>query len=314
VRRLLQRELNGLSLHTAVVKASDYKLYIGAIRHFRNLGNALRAAGIDPESVSGMRVWTKQRVVHRIRELERQGVAMNAKALRKVDGGLVQVTRRYWGSWDDALNAAGLDAAVIRHQPRPWTKSSIVQAIRNQAASGARVSKYSIRPRSIGKAACRLFGSFEAAVRVAGVDQQRNSPPPWSRARVEAAIRRRLEAGEPLNCMAVIRTDTPLYGAAQRYHGGWHQALTAAGIDPDSVRASHQQWTRESVMQELRRRVAEGVPPTYVSLIRPGSLVKVCKKLFGSWEAAALAAGVDPAKLICSRSRRNRLRRPGSQE
>jgi len=311
VRRLLQRELEGLSLRTTVVKMDDRPLYVAAVRHFRIWGDALRAAGVDPESISGRRVWTKERVIRRIRELERRGVVMNVKSVGRIDGGLAQAARRLWGSWDKALAVAGFDATNIRRQRPPWTRASLVRAIQAHAASGARVTRNAIRPRSIGKAAERLFGSFDAALEAAGVAQQRNLPPQWSRAKVEAAIQSRVQKREPVNCMTVIKADQGLYDAARRHHGGWNQALCAAGIDPDSVRAVRRQWTRESVTEELRRRVTEGVQPTCVSSIRPISLVKACRRLFGSCEAAALAAGVDPAKVGYFRSQTNGLRWPG---
>ncbi len=311
VRRLLERELAGLPLRTRAVRVDDLPLYVAAIRHFRAWGDALRAAGVNPESVSGRRVWTKERVIRRIRELERQGVAMNARSVVKVDGGLVQVARRFCGSWDGALIAAGFDAKHIRRQPRPWTKSTLIQAIQAHAASGGRVTRNGIRPKSIGKAADRLFGSFDAALVAAGVADQRELHPQWSRTKVQAAICSRMQAGEPVNCVAVIKADRHLYDAARRCHGGWNQALRAAGVDPDSVRITRRQWTRESVVKELRRRVEAGVQPTCISSIRPASLVKACTKLFGSCEAAVEAAGVDPAEIGYFRSPRNGLRRAG---
>jgi len=311
VRRLLQREMDGASLRTTVVKAGERPLYVAAIRHFRNWGDALLAAGIDPESVSGKRVWTEERVISRIRKLERQGIMMNVKSVRRVDGGLTQAARRYWGAWDDALEAAGLDATTIRRQRPPWTEAEVVRAIQAHAARGYRVTRNAIRPRSIGKAADRLFGSFDAALEAAGVSDKRNVPPQWSSAKVVAEIRSRAQAGKPINCMAVMRANQGLYDAARRYHGGWNQALRAAGIDPDSVRAVRRQWTRDSVIEELRRRAADDVEPTCVSSIRPISLVKACRKLFGSCEAAALAAKVDPVKIGYFRSQRNGLHWPG---
>jgi hypothetical protein len=293
VRRLLQREMDGSSLRTTVVKVDERPLYVAAIRHFRIWGDALRAAGIDPESVSGKRTWTEERVIRRIRELERQGLMMNVKTVRRVDGGLTQAARRYWGAWANALAAAGLDATTIRRQRPPWTEAEIIHVIQAHAAHGCRVTRNAIQPRSIGKAADRLFGSFEAAVEAAGVAERRNVPPQWSPAKVVAEIQRLAQAGKPINCVTVMRTYQGLYDAARRYHGGWNQALHAAGIDPDSVRAVRRQWTRDSVIDELRRRAANGVRPTCVSSIRPISLVKAARRLFGSWPEALKAAGIN---------------------
>jgi hypothetical protein len=173
------------------------------------------------------------------------------------------------------------------------------------------MTKNAMRPRSVPSAACRLFGSFKAAIRAAGVLHLAGRYPRWSRATVAAAIRRRRDAGQPLNCLAVI-SDTPtLYDAARRYIGSWNGALRAAGVDPEHARAVRRPWTPKSVIRELRRRVAASEPVTCVSSIRPISLVRVCQQFFGSCEAAAIAAGVDPAKIGYHRSPRNGLRKPG---
>jgi len=236
VRHLLERKLEGLSLRAVAVKRDDCPLHVAACRYFGTWRQALQAAEIEPESLAGMRLWTEDRLIRRIRELEHQGVMLNIKSVIKIDNGLTQAARARWGTWDDALRAAGFNAMEIRRQRLPWTKSSLVQAIRAHAASGLRVTTCGIRPRSIANAARRLFGSFEAAVVAARVSDKRNLDYKWSRAKVEADIRRRHQAGERLNSLAVTKENPCLYDAARRYHGGWDEALRAVGIDPDSVR------------------------------------------------------------------------------
>ncbi len=140
VRGLLQRELNGLSLCTSALRVQDLPLYVAAIRTFGFWGDALRAAGIDPESVSGRRVWSAERVLRRIRELEREGVAINAQSVRKIDQGTIQAARRFWGSWDNALRAAGFDPSSVRGIRPKWKRSTIIEAIRAHVAKGGRVT------------------------------------------------------------------------------------------------------------------------------------------------------------------------------
>ena len=314
IRALLQREAQGASLRTRTVKAEDRPLYVAAIRHFRIWGDLLRVAGIDPESVSGRRRWTAARVRQRIRELHQDGIDLNLKSIRKIDGGLVQAARKYYACWDNALTAAGFDASAIRIQRPNWTRREILQAIQAHAATGAGVHRFAMRPTSVCVAAERLFGSYEAALKAAGVLHLRNKPVGWSHKGVIDAIRSRQRSGEPLNCVAVIKRYPPLYDAARRYYGGWNEALTAAGIDPNDVRAIRRPWTREDVICELRRRVAAGVRPTRVSSIRPTSLVFACRRFFGSCEAAALAAKIDPARIGYFRCPKNGLHRTTKKE
>ena len=74
------------------------------------------------------------------------------------------------------------------------------------------------------------------------------------------------------------------------------QALRAAGIDSDRVRLTRRPWTAQDVTDEIRRRVNAGEPAVNISAIRPVSFFRACERLFGSWDKAAIAAKVDPAK------------------
>jgi len=314
LKAILQREISGRSLRTAAIKADDRTLFVAAMRHFQTWGEVFRAAGIDPEAVSGRRVWSKERVVRTIQKIHRNGGMLNHNAIKRVDHSLVQAAFRHWGSWDNAIEAAGFDPRAIRLGRDQWTKAEIINAIKAHVASGAPLSKNAMRPHSIGPAAKRRFGSFEAALRVAGVLHLRKKFPRWSPTIVIKAIRRRQRAGQPLNCVAVIKADFRLYDAGRRYFGGWNEALAAAGLDVNKARAVRLPWTPDDVIDELRRRVAAGEPATCISSIQPVSLVKACGKFFGTCEAAALAAGVDPAKIGYYRSPRNGMRNPGRRE
>jgi hypothetical protein len=109
--------------------------------------------------------------------------------------------------------------------------------------------------------------------------------------------------------MAVIQIDSRLYDAARRYFDGWPGALRAAGIDPDSVRGKPGPWTPKDVLAELRRQAKSNLPATAISYVRPQSLLRACITFFGSFEAAAAVARVDPARICYRRARANHRRR-----
>lgn len=309
IRGILQREVSGVSLKASVVKREEHDLFVAAIRHYRNWGRAIRAAGLDAEVVSRRRTWTVQRVIRAIHELDLQGVSLNHGSVRKVDQGPIQAARKLLGSWNDALRAAGYDPEDVRRQRRPWTKSEIIAAIQAQAATGAPLTQNAMHPQSARFAAIRLFGSFHAAVRKAGLQHLIAKHPRWSRRAIVKAIRARKQAGQRINCMAVVQSNPSLYDAARRYFDGWPGALRAVGIDPDSVRGKPRPWTPEDVIRELRRRAVAGQPAKCISSIRPVSLVRACITFFGSLEGAAAAAKVDPAKIGYRRGQGNHRRR-----
>ena len=309
IRGILRREMSGASVRATAVKREEHDLFVAAIRHYRNWGRAIQAAGLDAEAVSRKRTWTVQRVIQTIHKLDLQGVALNHGSVRKLDQGPIQAARKLLGSWDNALQAAGYDPANVRLVRRPWTKSEVIAAIRAQAAAGGPLTQNGMHPQSVRFAAIRLFGSFNAAVRKAGVQHLIAKHPRWSRGAIVKAIRARKQAGQRVNCMAVVKSNSSLYDAARRYFGGWPGALRAAGIDPDSVRGKPRPWTPKDVIRELRRRAAANKPATCISSIRPVSLVRACITFFGSLEDAAAAAKVDPAKIGYRRAQGNHRRR-----
>ena len=248
IQAVLQREARGASLNARAVKQEDLSLYLAAMRYVGIWKDTLRAVGIDPESVGRQREWTAQRILEEIQRSERRGVALNAKAVSRSDTGLFQAATRYWGSWQKALEAAGFDASAVRAMRPAWTETTLIKAIRAHADSGKPVMKTAMKPVSIRRAADRLFGSFEAAIKASGVMHRRNLPFRWSQTAVIDAIRQRQQKGKPLNSKAVTQDNGGLYDAARQFCGNWNQALRAAGIDPDQVRLVRRRWTSESVM------------------------------------------------------------------
>ena len=84
------------------------------------------------------RRWNKERIVAAIREWHEQG-----KSLTHVwaeDSGLVFAAHHYFGSWRNAVLAAG-------YQPsqRKWSKASVVAAIRERRLQGLSVRNLSQR-------------------------------------------------------------------------------------------------------------------------------------------------------------------------
>lgn len=310
IRGVLRREMTGASMRAAVVKREEHDLFVAAIRNYRTWGRAIRTAGLNVEVVSCRRTWTVQRVIHTIHELDLQGVALNCRSVRNLDQRVTQAARKLLGSWDNALQAAGYDPMSIRRIRRPWTRPEIIAAIQAHTAAGGRLTQNEMHPISAAFAAVRLFGSFDAAMRKAGVRHLAPKHQRWSRAVIVKAIHARTQAGEPVNCAAVIQSKSCLYDAARHYFDGWPGALRAAGLDPLQVRRKRLPWTAEDVLAELRHRAKSSLPAAAISYVRPQSLVRACITFFGSLEAAAAAARVDPARICnCWRTRNYRRRR-----
>lgn len=142
----------------------------------------------------------------------------------------------------------------------------------------------------------------------------------WSRERVITAIRELREAGEKLNCRHVMRTQSKLYGAANRHCGSWKKAVGAAGYDYTAH--SVQQWgfwTRRTVVTAILTRKRKRLPlnPTAVIATDYG-LYAAAVRLFGrnGWAKAVRKAGLEPVNLgnfwtkerVCDEIRKLRCR------
>ena len=81
---------------------------------FASWRQAIAAAGLDIEEVARYQAWDAERVVDEIRALHRAGEPMSSRLVQISNQSLFCAARRRFGSWDEALSAAGLDVSQIR--------------------------------------------------------------------------------------------------------------------------------------------------------------------------------------------------------
>lgn len=87
------------------------------------------------------------------------------------------------------------------------------------------------------------------------------------------------------------RRDLRLDAAAKKHFGSLREALRIAGLPCGSKPPPYSNWTRESVIQAIRRRHREGKSLGSTHREEP-SLYASGKRLFGSWLQARVAAGL----------------------
>ena len=101
---------------------------------------------------------------------------LNSGAIQAEDSGLHAAAVRHFGSYDKALRAAKVDPQDVRRR-RTWTKPQVVAAMKSASRSGRNLADSSVRrenPALYG-AAVRLFGTFTAARKAAGVKYKRRT-------------------------------------------------------------------------------------------------------------------------------------------
>jgi hypothetical protein len=116
----------------------------------------------------------------------------------------------------------------------------------------------------------------------------------WTKERVLQQLRRRRDAGKPLNHAAVAQASGSLRDAACKFFGSWDKTLAAAGLDPRKIER-RTRWTKPRMIRELRECAENGAwRPRASTRKRCVALRAAAKNLFASWPAALHAADLKP--------------------
>ena len=74
--------------------------------------------------------WSAERVLNEIRQWKEKGEALYANHVRLNYQELLAASIRYYGSWQKAVEAAGISYEAVRKY-RKWSKEVIVEEIRD---------------------------------------------------------------------------------------------------------------------------------------------------------------------------------------
>jgi hypothetical protein len=259
IRHLLEREAQGLPL-TVGGKGVGLSIYGSARRIFGSWRNAIQAAGIAPQQVLTWERWSPARILVMIRHLARRERPLTTRQTERRYHYLVTAARRHFGSWTKAMLAAGVDPKKLQRVVS-WTPERVIEAILTRALRNETLVARLIEPRSLVAVGQRFFGGWAAAVTAAGLDPASTAMPTrrdngsgmktvrtlraksihthpqrWTKERVLAAIFARLQEKKPINAAALKREDYCLYQAMRRLLKNWHEAMRAAGLDPEAYR------------------------------------------------------------------------------
>jgi hypothetical protein len=176
-----------------------------------------------------------------------------------------------------------------RHGQR-WTLERVIGVLKRREREGQSLASGSLDvPLSL--AIRRRFGSWERALRRAGIDPQvHRRTGRWNRRRVVLSVRERHARGETMTASYVLRDDVELYRAAIRLVGNWRTALAEAGLDPAQHRVP-KKWNLAHAREWVLEAVREG-RPIRPSRIPSGLYGSILKKVPGGWPAFVESLGV----------------------
>ena len=198
------------------------------------------------------------------------------------------------------LHSDGLRSLVSAIHIR-WTRKLVIEQLQQRRRRGKSLAYMKVERESgnLARAAIRLFGSYETAVRAAGYDYRKLYPLPaqrkWTDDRILKKIRKYHREKRRLNAGSVVKYDAALCSAARNYMGSWAAAVERAGISYERIRV-RQQWTKATILQALRHHYRRK------NLGRlPDKLRSAAGLHFGSVDNARRAAGIKWARMHWTR-------------
>lgn len=173
------------------------------------------------------------------------------------------------------------------------TREDVIRGIVERETAKRPVEESSIQAElpDLHAAACAHFGTWETAMRYAGVHAPRLKIK-HSKRPVLRRLRRLCSSGECLASEAVRYRHRLLYTAARELFGTWREALLAAEINPRNVTLwSKRQFTdKQQIMEALRWEFSQGTSTKWSAACRANqALALAAKGAFSTW-GRALAA------------------------
>lgn len=164
--RIIDLYENGVAL--SLKAQNDRKLQRSAKKHFGGWRRAVESLGLGGELP---RIWTDQAVIDAI--LLRRASGRSIYKTREEDSGLFGAAVNRFGTWHNALQAAGIDGRV-REQ---WTEEKVLARLREHMRNSPANESLSKNIRQIDSnlvcAATRRFGSLHKAMEAAGLMTKR---------------------------------------------------------------------------------------------------------------------------------------------
>jgi hypothetical protein len=164
----------GEDLNYASIAQNHVALLRAATRYFGSWRAAVEYAGLNYEDIRKYKMWSRERILERIRDLHAAGADLSWRHVStQVDPQLAAAAtkRKHFGSWRNAIQSAGFRYSDIRRY-REWTEETIINRLRELHAQGYDLNAKSMEELDITliTAARRRFESWDRALTAAGLD------------------------------------------------------------------------------------------------------------------------------------------------
>lgn len=252
--------------------------------------------------------WTPELVIEAIRRRHAEGKPLNTQAVI-ADGEerLCGAARRYFGSWQAALEAAGFDYKKIarpKGEKLPagtWSRERILKLARKRLEEGKDMAAGRVRAQDpkLYSAAVLYFGSWAKVVEALGLDYEEvRLTQEWTPEKVLETLRQLYAAGEDISDTYINEHRGDLYGACETHFGGYREAVEAAGLPYEKVRRTRE-WSRERLIAYVKELAKKGPVNSRTSNLSQNTLQD---HGFNSWAELLEAAGLRPEEHLSYRA------------
>ncbi|MFH1539838.1 MAG: hypothetical protein ABIH66_12870 [bacterium] len=186
--------------------AGDDELAEAVFEHFGGWRDALEAAGLHPKTRL-VGYWNHAEVIKRLRQLNGRGESLNTLNLEHNHPRLWNAARRFFGTIEKSIEAAGYRYSDIRKRDE-WSEEKIVEEIRSLHDSKIDLSQVSVAEvnSKLLAAGQKFFGSWSRAVEGAGIDYQKVR----KRHRLNKRRKKNLEEYSKKRRVYVVRNGVPV--------------------------------------------------------------------------------------------------------
>jgi hypothetical protein len=297
--RRLHREKK--PLHHSAVGRDCPEMVTAAYRYFGTYRKAVEAAGLDylKVRVRPLRTWNKKRVIAELKSLHHKQGGMWMRSVRKSNPYLPRVASAYFGSYNTAARAAGIQAGDLTPPPyRKWSAEHVLEELKRLAKEDVKqLAPTLMREKHpyLVRSAKKRFGSYRRAVEKVGVDYlsiARVYARPMPAYEVVAQLQLLQQRGKDLRYNAMGRSNPRLLNAARRRFGSYEKAMRIAGIAyPPLPPLRH--WSEKLVLNTLLALHDRGEDVRYRSVkIHRLPLYEAARYYFGSYTNAVRVAGI----------------------
>lgn len=194
IEKIQEIHLAGEPLNASHIMKTDSRLYGASRKHLGSWKDAVAKAGLDYATInlrSNEISWTQETIVEEIRRIFNEGEPLNSDYIQKNHTKLHSASQRYFNSWGEAVETAGLNYDDIKGIK--WTEETVSQNIIELERDGVDLSSSNMQQQhmSLFQAGCRIYGSWKDAVNKSGVDYNKfRKQREWTEETINAEIKK----------------------------------------------------------------------------------------------------------------------------